>query len=230
MHQLWTTFQASWEILLQKTQEHIYLSLVSVILACLIAIPLGIYLSTHRRLANSVITTVSVIQTIPSLALFGFMIPLLGIGPKPAIFALTLYALMPILQNTYVGINGVNPALIEAGKGLGMTRWQLLWIVQLPIARVVIMAGVRLVAVQTISMATIATYIAAGGLGDIITNGMSMMDTPTIMLGAIPVSLLVILINILLLQLNRWLTPKGLSDKKPAFSLRANPKKRRAAL
>ncbi|WP_042160201.1 ABC transporter permease [Paenibacillus gorillae] len=214
MHQLWTTFQASWEVLLEKTQEHIYLSLVSVVLACLIAIPLGIYLSTHRRLANSVITTVSVIQTIPSLALFGFMIPLLGIGPKPAIFALTLYALMPILQNTYVGINGVNPALIEAGKGLGMTRWQLLWIVQLPIARVVIMAGVRLVAVQTISMATIATYIAAGGLGDIITNGMSMMDTPTILLGAIPVSLLVILINILLLQLNRWLTPKGLSDEK----------------
>ncbi|GGG83001.1 ABC transporter permease [Paenibacillus radicis (ex Gao et al. 2016)] len=230
MHQLWTTFQASWEVILEKTQEHIYLSLVSVVLACLIAIPLGIYLSAHRRLANSVITTVSVIQTIPSLALFGFMIPLLGIGPKPAIFALTLYALMPILQNTYVGINGVNPALIEAGKGLGMTRWQLLWIVQLPIARVVIMAGVRLVAVQTISMATIATYIAAGGLGDIITNGMSMMDTPTIMLGAIPVSLLVILINILLLQLNRWLTPKGLSDKKTTVSINTHAKKRRAAL
>ncbi len=176
----------------------------------MIAVPIGIYLTTRKRLANSVITAVSVIQTIPSLALFGFMIPLLGIGTRPAVIALTLYALFPILQNTYVGISGVNPALIEAGKGVGMTRWQILRLVQLPIARSVIMAGVRLVAVQTISMATIATYIAAGGLGDIITRGISMINTAVILEGAIPVSLLVIVVNLLLLGLNRALTPKGL--------------------
>ncbi|GIO15653.1 glycine betaine/carnitine/choline transport system permease protein OpuCB [Cohnella xylanilytica] len=210
MRHLWSTVQADWSILLQKIQEHIYLSVVSVLLACLIAVPIGIYLTTRKRLANTVITAVSVIQTIPSLALFGFMIPLLGIGTRPAVIALTLYALFPILQNTYVGISGVNPALIEAGKGVGMTRWQILRLVQLPIARSVIMAGVRLVAVQTISMATIATYIAAGGLGDIITRGISMINTAVILEGAIPVSLLVIVVNLLLLGLNRALTPKGL--------------------
>ncbi|KQX48932.1 MULTISPECIES: ABC transporter permease [unclassified Paenibacillus] len=210
MNQFWNTVQADWPKIVQKTGEHIELSLISVILACLIAIPFGIYLTTHKRLANGVITVVSVIQTIPSLALFGFMIPLVGIGTKPAIIALTLYALLPILQNTYVGVSSVTPSLIEAGTGMGMTRWQILWMVQLPIARSFIMAGVRLVAVQTISLATIATYIAAGGLGDIITRGIAMINTNTILEGAIPVSLLVIIVNLSLLGLNRWLTPKGL--------------------
>ncbi|MEK4510734.1 ABC transporter permease [Paenibacillus anaericanus] len=210
MDQFWNTIQADWPLILEKTGEHINLSLISVLIACVIAIPVGIVLTAYKRLANTVITTVSVIQTIPSLALFGFMIPILGIGTKPAIIALTLYALLPILQNTYVGISGVNPALIEAGTGMGMTRWQILWMVQLPIARSIIMAGVRLVAVQTISLATIATYIAAGGLGDIITRGISMINTTTILEGAVPVSLLVIIVNVLLLGLNRVLTPKGL--------------------
>ncbi|GMK44652.1 carnitine transport permease OpuCB [Paenibacillus glycanilyticus] len=210
MDQVWNTLQADWPLIVQKTGEHFRLSFLSVLIACLIAIPAGITLTAYRSLANGVITVVSVIQTIPSLALFGFMIPFVGIGTKPAIIALTLYSLLPILQNTYVGIGGVNPALIEAGTGMGMTRWQILWMVQLPIARSVIMAGVRLVAVQTISLATIATYIAAGGLGDIITRGISMINTTTIMEGAIPVSLLVIVVNVLLLGLNRVLTPKGL--------------------
>ncbi|WP_145950052.1 ABC transporter permease [Paenibacillus sp. Y412MC10] len=210
MDQVWNTLAADWPLIIQKTGEHIRLSLISVLIACVLAVPAGIVLTAYRKLANTVITIVSVIQTIPSLALFGFMIPLVGIGTKPAIIALTLYSLLPILQNTFVGISGVNPSLIEAGTGMGMTRWQMLWMVQLPIARGVIMAGVRLVAVQTISLATIATYIAAGGLGDIITRGISMINTTTIMEGAIPVSLLVIVINVLLLGLNRALTPKGL--------------------
>jgi ABC-type proline/glycine betaine transport systems, permease component len=210
VNQFWSTLAADWEQIVQKTGEHMYLSAVSVLIACLIAVPLGIYLTSCKRIANGIITVVSVIQTIPSLALFGFMIPLVGIGPKPAIIALTLYALLPMLQNTFVGINGVNPALIEAGTGMGMTRLQVLRMIQLPIARSVILAGVRLVAVQTISMATIATYIAAGGLGDIITRGISMINTMTILEGAIPVSLLVIVVNLVLLGLNRVLTPKGL--------------------
>ncbi|CQR55604.1 ABC transporter permease [Paenibacillus riograndensis] len=210
MNHVWDTLVADWPMILDKTGEHMYLSLVSVCIAGLIAIPLGIYLTSRKSLANSIITIISAVQTIPSLALFGFMIPLVGIGTTPAIIALTLYALLPMLQNTYVGISGVNPALIEAGTGMGMTRWQMMTMIQLPIARSIIMAGVRLVAVQTISLATIATYIAAGGLGDIITRGIAMINTVTIMEGAIPVSLLVISVNFILLLLNRVLTPKGL--------------------
>ncbi|WP_410511118.1 ABC transporter permease [Paenibacillus sp. BR2-3] len=210
MNHVWDTLAADWPMILDKTGEHMYLSLISVCIAGCIAIPLGIYLTGRKRMANGVITVISAIQTIPSLALFGFMIPLVGIGTTPAIIALTLYALLPMLQNTYVGISGVNPALIEAGTGMGMTKWQMMRLVQLPIARSIIMAGIRLVAVQTISLATIATYIAAGGLGDIITRGIAMINTVTIMEGAIPVSLLVIIVNFILLLLNRVLTPKGL--------------------
>lgn len=210
MNYFWETVKADWPLILQKTGEHIYLSLISVLIACLLAIPLGIYLTRQKKLANVIITIISVIQTIPSLALFGFLIPLVGIGTTPAIIALTLYALLPILQNTYVGILDVNGALIEAGTGMGMTKWQLLRMIQLPIARGVIVAGIRLVVVQTISIATIATYIAAGGLGDIITRGISMVNTVTILEGAIPVSLLVIIVNLILLGTNYLLTPKGL--------------------
>lgn len=213
MDQFWNTVKADWPLIVQKTGEHIQLSLWSVLIACVIAIPAGILLTRQKRLANGVITVISVIQTIPSLALFGFMIPFVGIGEKPAIIALTLYALLPILQNTYTGISEVPSALIEAGTGMGMTRWQILRLVQLPIARSVIMAGIRLVTVQTISMATIATYIAAGGLGDIITRGISMINTITIFEGAIPVSLLVIAVNLLLLYINRLLTPRGLRSQ-----------------
>lgn len=210
MSRLWDAFVTDWPNILDKTGEHLYLSMVSVLAACFIAIPLGIALTRFRRAADAIIGFVSVIQTIPSLALFGFMIPFFGIGAKPAIIALTLYALLPILQNTFVGISEVDPALIEAGHGMGMTRMQVLWLVQFPVARSVILAGIRMVAVQTISMATIATYIAAGGLGEIITRGIAMIDTVTVLEGAIPVSLLVIIFNLLLHGVNRLLTPKGL--------------------
>lgn len=210
MNYFWETIKADWPLILQKTMEHMYLSLISVLVACLLAIPLGIYLTRTKKLANIIITIISVIQTIPSLALFGFLIPIVGIGTTPAIIALTLYALLPILQNTYVGILDVNGALIEAGMGMGMTKRQILRMIQLPIARGVIMAGIRLVVVQTISIATIATYIGAGGLGDIIVRGISMINTVTMLEGAIPVSILVILVNLILLATNYFLTPKGL--------------------
>jgi osmoprotectant transport system permease protein len=210
MNYFWETLRADWPLILQKTSEHMYLSLISVLIACVLAIPLGIFLTRQKKLANGIITIISVIQTIPSLALFGFLIPFFGIGTTPAIIALTLYSLLPILQNTYVGILDVNGALIEAGTGMGMTKGQILRMIQLPIARGVILAGIRLVVVQTISLATIATYIAAGGLGDIITRGISMVNTATILEGAIPVSILVIVVNLLLLGANYFLTPKGL--------------------
>ena len=213
MSRLWSSFVSDWPDILIKTQEHMFLSLIAVVAACVIAIPLGIYLTRHERLAQPIISVVSVIYTIPSLAMFGFMIPLFGIGTLPAVIALTLYALLPVLQNTYVGIKEVDPTLIESGRGMGMTKWQVLRMVQLPIASSVIMAGVRMVTVQTISAATIATYIAAGGLGDIITRGISMIDTVVILEGAIPVCLLVLIVNVFLLGVSRVLVPKGLRNR-----------------
>jgi osmoprotectant transport system permease protein len=203
----------NWLEILSKTGEHLYLSFTALIIACLIAIPLGIYFTNHERLANPVIGVVQVIQTIPSLALLGFMVPLFGIGTLPAIIALTLYSLLPVLQNTYTGIREVDKSLIYIGNGMGMTKKQILWMVQLPMARSVIFAGVRLAAVQTISVATIATFIGAGGLGDLIMRGIGMLDTAIILTGAIPTAVLAIILDRLLLYLDYKLTPKGLRKK-----------------
>ncbi|WAH36295.1 ABC transporter permease [Alicyclobacillus dauci] len=193
-----------------KVGQHIYLSIIAIALACIISIPLGIYLTRHPKLATPVIVVVSIIQTIPSLALLGFMIPLFGIGTLPALIALLLYALLPIVRNTYTGILEVDKSLLEAGKGMGMTRQQVLWMVELPLSRSVIMAGVRTSTVQTIGVATLATFIGAGGLGDLIIRGIDMIDTQLILAGAIPAALLAILFDFLLLWLDRVFTPKGM--------------------
>ncbi|MCL6632961.1 MAG: ABC transporter permease [Alicyclobacillus herbarius] len=207
---VWQIFLNQWPEVVSKTGQHLYLSLVAVVIACVVSVPLGIFLTRHKRLATPIITVVSIIQTIPSLALLGFMIPLFGIGTTPALIALTLYALLPIVRNTYTGILEVDASLIEAGHGMGMTRRQILWMVELPLARSVIMAGVRTAAVLTIGVATLATFIGAGGLGDLIIRGIDMIDTPMILAGAIPAAVLAILFDYLLMWLDWLLTPKGL--------------------
>ena len=191
-------------------EQHIFLSFVAIVIACVISIPLGIYITRHKRVAGAVLAIVSVIQTIPSLALLGFMIPIFGIGTTPAIIALTLYALLPVVRNTYTGITEVEASFIEAGRGMGMTRSQILWKVELPLARTVIMAGIRTATVLTIGVATLATFIGAGGLGDLIMRGVDMIDTPLILVGAIPAALLAILFDGLLGWLDKSLTPRGL--------------------
>ncbi|MCL6594394.1 MAG: ABC transporter permease [Alicyclobacillus sp.] len=196
--------------MLDKTGEHLALSLVAMCLACVVSIPLGVVLVRHRRWAGPVMAVASVIQTIPSLALLGFMIPLLGIGKLPALVALTLYAILPVLRNTYTGLCDVDPALLEAAIGMGMRRRQVLWKVELPVSRSVILAGVRTSAVQTIGVATLATFIGAGGLGDLIMRGIDMIDTQMILLGTIPAALLAIVFDLLLVGLDRLCTPKGL--------------------
>ncbi|MBX6353941.1 MAG: ABC transporter permease [Thermoflavifilum sp.] len=198
------------DTLIEKIGQHIALSLAAIVIAGIISVPLGIYLTRHRRLAGPVITVASVIQTIPSLALLGFMIPLFGIGTVPALVALTLYAILPMLRNTYTGILEVDKALIEAAVGMGMRRRQVLWKVELPVSRSVILAGVRTSTVQTIGVATLATFIGAGGLGDLIMRGIDMIDTQMILLGTIPAALLAILFDLALVGLDRLLTPKGL--------------------
>ncbi len=210
MSQLWQTFLENWSNLLTALYQHIYLSLIAIIAACLVSIPLGIYLARHKKQAGPVIAIVAIIQTIPSLALLGFMIPIFGIGTLPALIALGLYALLPILRNTYTGITQVDRPMLEAGEGMGMTKWQILWHVELPMARNVILAGVRTAMVWTIGTATLATFIGAGGLGDIIMRGIDMINTPMILVGAIPAAILALVFDGLLILLDKALTPKGL--------------------
>lgn len=177
---------------------HIEITLIAMLIAILIAVPLGIWLARHKKFAEPVIGIASVIQTIPSLALLGFMIPLFGIGKEPALIALVMYALLPILRNTFLGISEVDSAAIEAGIGMGMTRWQLLFMVQLPIALPVLIGGIRTSTVWTVGVATLGALVGAGGLGDFIFRGIATANSELILLGAIPAALLAIFFDTVL--------------------------------
>ena len=190
--------------------EHIFLAGIAMILAIAIAVPLGIILTRNKKIAESVIGVAAIIQTVPSLALLGFMLPIFGIGKGPAIIALTLYALLPILRNTYTGIIGVDSSLVDAGKGMGMTSRQILFMVELPLTLPILMAGIRTATVLTIGVAALATFIGAGGLGDLITRGLNVMDKNLILAGAIPAAILAIVFDIGLKKLENKVTPKGL--------------------
>jgi osmoprotectant transport system permease protein len=175
------------------TGEHLVLVAISTALAVLVGVPLGVALARRRRLARPVLGLAGVVQTIPSLALFGFLIPLPllgGIGARTAIVALIVYALLPILRNTHAGILSVDPAIVEAATGLGMTMRQRLWLVELPLALPVVLAGVRIATVVSIGLATIAAAIGAGGLGVLIYRGIATVDNRLILAGALPAALL----------------------------------------
>lgn len=178
--------------LLEQTLTHIGLTLLSLLIALVIGIPLGIFIARKRGAAAFVLGLTGVLQTIPSIALLGFLIPLLGIGVGPALVALFLYALLPIVRNTYVGITEVSPTLREAAVGMGMTDWQVLTRVELPLAMPVIFAGIRTATVINVGVATLAAYIAAGGLGEFIFGGIALNNTSMILAGAIPAALLAI--------------------------------------
>lgn len=198
MNSLIQVFQERKGELLGSLIEHIQLSLIALLLAGIIAIPLGIYLTKRERIAEGIIGITAVLQTIPSLALLGMLIPLLGIGKVPAIIALVAYALLPILRNTYTGIKEVNPSLIEAARAMGMNQRKRLIKVEIPIAMPVIMAGIRTAMVLIVGTATLAALIGAGGLGDIILLGIDRNNTNLILLGAIPAAILAILFDFLL--------------------------------
>ena len=179
--------------ILALTGEHVVLVLVSTALAVAIGVPLGVALTRRPRLARPVLGFANVVQTIPSLALFGFLIPLPligGIGARTAIAALVVYALLPILRNTYTGIRSVDPAVAEAATGIGMTPRQRLRLVELPLALPVVLAGVRIATVVAIGLATIAAAIGAGGLGVLIYRGVAIVDHRLILAGAVPAALL----------------------------------------
>jgi osmoprotectant transport system permease protein len=204
--------------------EHLVLVAIAVGAAILIGVPLGILATRSRTLERPLLGATSVLQTIPSLALFGFLIPLPfvgGVGARPAIVALTLYALLPIARNVHAGIRAVDPAIVEAGRGMGMTDRQLLVMVDLPLAAGVILAGVRVATVVSVGIATIAAAIGAGGLGVFIFRGIAMVDNVVILAGAVPAAALALLADGLLGVLERRLTAPGmvrgaLSETRPA--------------
>jgi len=210
MSEILNVFIDRWPNIVDATLQHIALSIVALFFAIVLAVPTGILLTRFNKLAAPVLGVISVFQTIPSLALLGFMIPLFGIGATPAVIAMVVYALLPIARNTYTGILDVDPALLEAARGMGMTKGQMLGMVELPLARSVIFAGVRTATVMTIGVATLASFIGAGGLGDLILRGIAMVDTGIILAGAVPAAVLAILFDMLLAWTDRRLTPKGL--------------------
>ena len=198
MNTLLETLNARKGELLTTLIEHIQLSFIALLIAVLIGVPLGILLTKTRRISEIVINIAAVMQTIPSLALLGLMIPLFGIGKVPAVIALIIYALLPILRNTYTGIVEVDGSLVEAARGIGMKTMRRLMKVELPIAMPVIMAGIRTAMVLIIGTATLAALIGAGGLGDLILLGIDRNNTALIIIGAIPAALLAIIFDVVL--------------------------------
>ncbi|WP_290786413.1 ABC transporter permease [Halomonas sp.] len=203
------------DLLLTRTVEHISLVAVAVGIATLTGVPIGIAITKNEQAARWVLYVASIIVTIPSIALFGIMIPVLsifghGIGYVPAVIAVLLYSQLPIIRNTYTAINNVNPALREAARGIGMSPNQRLRLVEIPLAVPVIMAGVRTAVVLNIGVMAIAAYIGAGGLGTFISRGISQSDPRQLIVGAIAVSLLAIIVDYGLLFVQKRLTPKGM--------------------
>lgn len=199
--------------ILDKTLTHIWLTSFALVLSILVALPLGIWIYYFSSLSRPILYIAGLLQTIPSIALLAFMIPLFGIGVTPAIMALFLYALLPILRNTATGLFSVDPLLKKVGTGMGLTRWQKLRYVELPLSFPTIIAGIKTAAVINIGTATLAAFIGAGGLGEFIVTGLSLNNTNLILMGAIPAALLAILVEFLFEILERILVPKHLKMK-----------------
>lgn len=198
-------FYGKREVILFSTLRHIEVSLIAVLLSVVIAIPLGIFITRYRKMAHVVINSANIGQTVPSLAILGMVIPILGIGLKPAIFALVLRGVLPIINNTYSGIVNVDRSIIEAGRGMGMKNREILTLVELPLSFPIIMAGIRTATVLSISVATLAALIGAGGLGDLIFQGIVMADRNILLSGSIPTALLAIGADLLLGRLEKRL-------------------------
>jgi osmoprotectant transport system permease protein len=204
----WSFFLSHRAEILEATLDHLVLVGIAMSFAIVIGVSLGMLIVQRRGLRIAALAIANILQTIPSLALFGFLIPIPfigGIGRRTAIVALILYALLPILRNTYVGLTGIDPAVLEAAEAMGMTDLEILWRVRLPLALTVILAGIRTATVITIGVATIAAAIGAGGLGTFIFRGVAMVSDSVILAGAIPAALLAILADALFALLERRL-------------------------
>jgi osmoprotectant transport system permease protein len=194
--------------ILELTMQHLYLVGLSMLLAVAAGVPLGIVVARRPKLDKLILGGANIVETIPSLALFGFLLPAPWLGARAdrlAITALALYALLPIIRNTYTGITGVDPAVREAARGMGMTGRQILFQVELPLASGVIIAGVRVATILTIGIATIAAAIGAGGLGEFIFRGLAMVDNRVILAGAVPAALMALITDLVLGAIERRL-------------------------
>ncbi len=206
-----------------RTYEHIYLTFIAMVIAIIIALPLGIYFARTRlvKLTSTVMGAVAVIQTVPSLALIAFIVVIFAvialptIGIVPALVALVLYALLPILRNTYTGIRQVDPSIIEVATGMGMKPRQILFSVELPLSLPVIMAGIRIATVWTIGIATLCGLIGAGGLGDLILKGLRSIRVDYLLAGTVPAAILALIFDWILGRLENWLTPAGMETTSP---------------
>ena len=195
--------------LVNRTAEHLTLAGLALALGILVAVPLGLFLERHHTIAEPVIRGIGLTQTIPSIALLAFMIPVFGIGILPAVIALWIYSLFPIVRNTYSGLRDAAPQAVEAARALGMTEWQILHWVRLPLAAPVIMAGVRTAGVITVGTTTLAAFIGAGGLGVPIVAGLQMANTSVILSGALPAAALALVIDGFLGRVETWVRPRG---------------------
>ncbi|CAM2185847.1 glycine betaine ABC transporter membrane subunit YehW [Paraburkholderia sacchari] len=205
---------SSWPELLQLTLQHIWLVSIAVGCAIIAGVPLGILINRHEWLAGPLLGLATIVLTLPSIALFGLMIPFFsrfgqGIGAVPAITAVFLYSLLPIMRNTWLALHNVEAGIKEAGTGIGMTSWQRLRLVDLPLAVPVILAGVRTAVVMNIGVMTIAAVIGAGGLGSLIVRAIGQSSMMKLLVGAVLVSVLAIVADLILQMLQRALTPKG---------------------
>src|SRR5699024_4541759 len=196
--------------LIIKTWEHFYISLAAIVLGVVVAVPLGIILSRVPKFADRFISFIGILQTIPSLAILAFFIPIVGIGKIPAILALFFYSLLPILRNTYIGVRDVDNSVVEAGKGMGMSNWQSILKMELPLSLPVIMAGILVSTVYLIGWAALAAFIGGGGLGDFIFDGLNLYKPSLILAGTIPATILAVIADRSLAVMENKLTPDGL--------------------
>jgi osmoprotectant transport system permease protein len=206
----WNYIESNYPQILSLLIEHLKLTAISVGLAILIGVPLGIFVSYTSKAEKAILSAANVIQAIPSMALLGFMIPLFGIGTIPAVVAVVLYSLLPIIKNTYTGIENINPQTLEAAKGIGMTPFQVLTKIQIPLALPVIMAGVRIASVTAVGLMTMAAFIGAGGLGYLVFSGIRTVNNSQILAGAIPACLLALLVDYLIGLVEKLVTPMNL--------------------
>jgi osmoprotectant transport system permease protein len=207
--QTWAYMSANADRVQQAVLVHLGLSLGALAIAMLLFIPLGVLVSTGGRLTTAVVGAVAAVRVIPSLAVILLLLPFFGLGWRPALIALTLLAGPPLVINTDAGLRGVDPATLEAATGLGMTGGQRFWRVKMPLALPVIVAGVRSATVEVIASATLAAFVGAGGLGDFITSGITLMDERMMLTGAILVTLIALIAETSLARLERGITPPG---------------------
>ena len=186
------------DIVLELMLEHLWLVLVSIGIAVVIAVTVGVIISYKTSLAISVLTVCQILMTIPSMAMLAFMVPLFGIGFTTGVMALILYSLLPIVRNTYTGIKEISPAIVESAVGMGMTEWRVLMKIKIPLARPVIMAGIRTATVMIVGIAAIAAYVGSGGLGELIFQGISRSNEPMIIVGALGVSIIALAFDFIL--------------------------------